>query len=365
VHNLGYIVPDGKLDRTLLVPVWNKNSWNGNFVSLQQGNLYEITEYSQQGSTQFVSTTTKIDSKVQSFVVNLSGGTAQVFDLTADDQVKQYSGSGTTWTTVTDSSTVASTLVSTSYLLETESTLYSIQDGQLYMLAAGKVWQYSGSGTNWNLLTANTTATSIAAADGDLYINDKTVGVIQDVFIHGYLSGGGAVTGSNTAVISIAAAGGTLYMLAINPPDHPLPGVWRYDSSHSTWAAVTDASTFVESIAVAGDVLCMLSLDLRVYQYGLTSDNWFPLTVTNAQAFQILVQDGNQLFMVAAEGSGPVQVWQYSTPGDWTALTGTNTSVKSASVGTDNSLHMVASNNGGKADNWIYDGTPGSWSIVK
>jgi len=24
-----YIIPDGKLDRTLLVPVWNKNSWTG------------------------------------------------------------------------------------------------------------------------------------------------------------------------------------------------------------------------------------------------------------------------------------------------------------------------------------------------
>ena len=90
-----------------------------------------------------------------------------------------------------------------------------------------------------------------------------------------------------------------------------------------------------------------------------------PLTGTNTAVSQILVQDGSQLFIVAANGSGPVQVWQYSAPGNWTALTGTNTSVKSASVGADNSLNMVASNGGGKAEKWVYDGKPGSWSLVK
>jgi hypothetical protein len=44
-----------------------------------------------------VSTTITIDTQAQSFVVNLSGGVAQVFDLTSNGQVKQYSGSGTNW----------------------------------------------------------------------------------------------------------------------------------------------------------------------------------------------------------------------------------------------------------------------------
>ena len=113
-----YVIEDGNLDRQLFVPVWNQNSWTGRFVSPQQGTLSLITGYSPQGSTEFVSTTTAIDTQVQSFVVNLSGGVAQIFDLSSDGQVKQYSGSGTSWTSITDASTVASALVSTSNLAE-------------------------------------------------------------------------------------------------------------------------------------------------------------------------------------------------------------------------------------------------------
>jgi hypothetical protein len=104
---------------------------------------------------------------------------------------------------------------------------------------------------------------------------------------------------------------------------------------------------------------------IGVAQYSLTSHDWIPLTGSNTAVGQILVQDGNQLYMVAANGNGPMQVWQYSAPGNWTALTGSNTSVKSASIAKDNTRHMVAANNGGPIDNWIYDGTPCNWSIVK
>ncbi len=365
-----YVIEDGKLDRTMMVPVWNKSGWAGNFVSLQQGNLYLVTPYAP-GYSAFSSTTTKIDSSVQSFVVNRSGGTAQIFDLTSGGQVKQYSGSGTAWTTITDSSTVASALVSTSYLAETESTVYTLEDGQVFMLAGKKAWQYSGSGTSWNLLTSNVSPTAIAAANGDFYFTLSSLGVEQDVFIDGYLTGGGSVTSSTTGVQAIATVDGTLYMLAINPTAAPLPAVWRYDSAKTSWTLVTNNGTFVYSIAAAGDVLCMLATGpdvtgaIGVAQYSLTSHDWIPLTGSNTAVGQILVQDGNQLYMLANNGSAPMQVWQYSSPGNWTALTGTNTSIKSVSMATDNTLHMVASNNGGPTDNWIYNGTPGSWSIVK
>jgi hypothetical protein len=365
-----FVIEDGKLDRTLMVPVWSKSGWAGNFVSLQQGNLYLITPYPP-GFSPFTSTTTKIDSNVQAFVVNLSGGTAQIFDLTSGGQVKQYSGSGTAWTTVTDSSTTASALVSTSYLNESESTVYNLADGQVFMLSNKKVWQYSGSGTNWNLMIANITATAVAAAGGDLYENASPGGIIQTQFVDGYITGGGTVTSSTTGVQAIATVNGTLYMLAVNPTAAPLPAVWRFETTKTSWTQVTDNATFVYSIAAAGDVLCMLATGpgvsgaIGVAQYGLTSHDWIPLTGSNTAVGQILVQDGNQLYMLAANGNGPMQVWQYRAPGSWTALTGTNTSIKSVSMAKDNTLHMVASNNGGPTDNWIYNGTPGSWSIVK
>jgi len=98
-----------------------------------------------------------------------------VSDRTANGQVKQYSGSGTTWIPLTGANTVASTLAGTTNLLETGNNVYTLLDGQLYMLAANnlgskQVWQYSGSGTNWTPVTgSNTTVKSIATANDSLY----------------------------------------------------------------------------------------------------------------------------------------------------------------------------------------------------
>jgi hypothetical protein len=159
-------------------------------------------------------------------------------------------------------------------------------------------------------------------------------------------------------------------MQANNSPTAHLQ-VWRDNSAKSTWSAVTDPKGYIAGVAVAGDVLCMASNtsaivnDYTVYQYGLTASNWIPLTGTNTAAAQILVQDGNQLFMVAANTGEVAKIWQYSTPGDWTALTDSNMNVQSASVGTNNSLYMVASKGGGQTNNWLYNGTPGDWSMVK
>jgi hypothetical protein len=369
-----FIIPDGNLDRTLLVPVWNSDKWTGTFVSLQQGNLYQLTAPDQR---------TLIDTRVRSFAVILNDGTAQVFDLTADGQVKKYnaSDSDTPWTPVTDSDTVASTLVGTSHLVKTDATDnngYVVKDGKLYILGAKggspQVLEYNGTGKDWTAVTGSKyTVYSLAEADGGLYMIAADSPQGGQVFQY---SGGdwNVITGPDKHVAAIASAGGKLYMEGYTSSyDGTTDHVWSYNSSDSKWEAVHDAKggdILPYSIAAAGDVLVMLAGNyynpLRVYQYGLTSDNWFPLTGTNTMASQILVQDGSELFMMAANDSDPIKIWQYSTPNDWTDLmTGTDlkTSAYAASVSPDNRLYVVASNDGGHHyDNWLYNGTPGSWS---
>lgn len=133
---------------------------------------------------------------------------------------------------------------------------------------------------------------------------------------------------------------------------------------------MTDADTVVYGIVAAGDTLCILSSTgsdiLRVRQYGLSGSDWFALSDTYAQGFtdQILVQDGSELFIAAANDKGIVQIWQYKDVGDWTVVTPSKMNPQSASVGTDNRLYVVAYDNSG-SHTWIYGGTPGNWSIVK
>jgi len=90
-------------------------------------------------------------------------------------------------------------------------------------------------------------------------------------------------------------------MTASNGPNFQ---VWQYDAFHANWAPVTGTNTTVYSIAAAGDVLCMLAANnidhvARVWQYGLSAVNWTPLTGTNTQPNQLLVQDGNELYIAA------------------------------------------------------------------
>jgi len=355
-----FIIPDGLPNRVLLVPIWNGAAWTGRFVSLQQGSLYQLYGFDQQ---------TLIDNQVQSFAVNLSGGTAQLFDLTANGQVRQYSGSGTTWTALTGANTVASSLAGTSYLSPTGNNTYTLMDGALYMLAANKgqpnkVWQYTGSGTNWTAVTGpNTTVSSIAAAGGGMYMvayNNLGHQVWQ---YSGFLSSWSALTGTNTYVDSIAGVGNSLYMLADNNGQRNQ--VWLYSGS-GNWTALTGTNTTVYGIAAAGDVLCIVGMndgDTTTYIWQLIPLNWIPLTGANTRPNQLLVQDGATLYMGAANNNLPLQAWQYAGPGNWTALTGLNTNIHSLSVGTDNRLYMTAANNGGPIQNWIYNGTPGNWSV--
>ena len=347
-----FVIPDGNLQRVLVVPVWSGASWTRKCVSLQQGNLYLVSPSR---------TKTLIDSEVQSYATTSVGG---VFDLTPSGQVKEYSGSGTNWTAVTGANTVASALVATA-------------DGGLYMIAANqgetsRVWRYTGSGTNWTAVTgANTTVWNIAVAGGRLYMMASNNGGPIQVWQY---SGSGtnwtAVTGTNTSVSAIVAAGGQLYMLASNERSTGGPyQVWQYSGSGTNWTAVTGTNTATVAIVAAGDVLCMLAANQpgpnQVWQYGLSPNIWIPLTGTNTSVGQIVVQDGIEQYMLASNDGVHNQVWQYnSAPGSWTAITGLNTTVNLIRVTADNRLHMTAANDGANFRDWIYDGTPYSWTAA-
>jgi hypothetical protein len=362
-----YIIPDGNLDRNLLVPVWDSDKFTHKFVSLQQGTLYQLTSPDQR---------IPVDTKVQSFTVNLSGGVAQVAYLTADGQVKQYSVSDpATLSTLTGSRTVASALVSTSHLVETTTDVYNITDGTLYMLATDdngprKVWEYSG--TSWTGVTGSEyTGISIAAANGALYMTANNFGTSGKVWKYDdKKSEWDAVTNSSVAVYSIVSVSDTLYMTAVGGGSPALPQVWRYKGSDSNWSAVTDADTMIYGIAAAGNTLCILSSTsyniLQVWEYGLKDSDWFALSDKHTQGYtnQLLVQDGGELFIAAADDKGIVQIWQYKALDDWTVVTPSDMYPQSASVGPDNRLYAVAYDNSGQ-HTWIYKGTPGDWSKVK
>jgi hypothetical protein len=234
-----------------------------------------------------------------------------------------------------------------------------------------KVWEYDGSGTNWDAVTdSKYTGISIAAANGELYMTANNFGYDGKVWKY---SGKGTdwdvVTGS-VAVYSIVSVDETLYMMASDKWPSKPPQVYRYNSSDSTWATVTNADTNIYGIVVAGDVLCILSSTdsdtLRVWQYGLSGGDWFALSdkYTPGYTDQILVQDGSELFIAASDNKGIVQIWQYKALDEWTVVTPSHMNPQSASVGPDNRLYAVAYNDSG-GHTWIYSGAPGDWSIAK
>ena len=348
VIDQAYIVPDGNLDRILVIPVWNSTKFTHTFLSLQQGTLYLIKT---------PDTKTVIDTGVQSFVVNLTGGVSHIFELTAGGQVRQYGGTPGDWIAFT-LPTMATALVSTSYTPRNAGGTVSLPDGQVYILASGKTYQYNGG--SWIPLL-ETGVTAIAAADGHIYelVNPGKGNpfVVEDGTV--------VITSSTTSGTSIVSAGGVLYMLARNS----YQGIWRYDDSTGTWVAVTGSKSSAFSMAAAGDVLVMQASGpdaggaiSGVAQYSLGGTTWIPLTGTNTYAAEIVVQDGSELYMLASNGGAPFQMWQYSTPGHWTALTDLKTTIKSASVDTRNLLHITASIDGGSMQDWVYGGTPLEWS---
>jgi hypothetical protein len=95
----------------------------------------------------------------------------------------------------------------------------------------------------------------------------------------------------------------------------------------------------------------------QVWQYGLASYAWQPLTGTNTVVEQLLVQDGSELYIEDTHG-----VRQYRAAYDWQALTDSNTNVLSVSISSGNHLTMYASIDGGPLLHWVYTGTPYEWT---
>ena len=227
-----FIVPDDN-QRALLDPIWNGNEFAG-LVSLQEASLYMY-------QSSALGLRTLIDTQVLSYATSSHGGVTRIFDLTADNRVKEYSESGSNWTPVTAPNIIASTLVATT-------------DGRLYMQASTHfgphfsgptVWQYSGSGTNW-----------------------------------------AAVTGGNTKVVQTAAVGDTIFMLASNGGENQ---VWRYDGSGTNWTVVTGTNTKVVQIAAAGNAIFMLASnggENQVWRYDGSGTNWTAVTGTNTKWYK-------------------------------------------------------------------------------
>ena len=124
-----FIVPDGKQQNIVLDPIWEgisptSFSFTGQFVSLRQGNLYELSPA--------VRTSTLIDTQVSAYATDSLG---DIFDLGTSRGVKVYLGSGTNWTPLTGANTRVSALVSAK--------------GRVYMLAANNGGVRPGLEVQW------------------------------------------------------------------------------------------------------------------------------------------------------------------------------------------------------------------------
>ena len=245
------------------------------------------------------------------------GGAYHLYGLTAGGQVDVSNNSGISWTAVTGSNTVATSLVAA--------------DGGLYMLATNgavnqSVWQYSGSGSNWTPVTGTTTsATALVGSLGNLYMLGSNGAANQTVWQYG---GSGSnwtpITASSTNATALVGNGG-LYMLAANWPANET--VWQYNGSGTNWTPLTGSNTNATALVGANGGVYMLGSDgaanETVWQYSGSGSNWTPITGANTQALQIISGSGS-LYMVGDNGGTPV-VWQYNGSGaSWTALTGAN-----------------------------------------
>jgi hypothetical protein len=354
-----FIIPDGILQRILLLPIWSANSWSGKCVALTQGTLNAL---SPPGNL------LPIDTKIQSFVLNPPSLQMQIFTLNSNGEVKTNVDGGTAWTALTGANTSASSIVTTS-------------DGSLYMVATNasasggtgvpQIWRYDGSGASWTPLTDATITEIAGLAVSDKYVFTSCVKrgirVVQK-----YSNDVGTwinVTGNNTFPSLVVATAGTVYMIGSNDGNHNR--VWRYTGVGDSWVPITGINTTAYGIVAFGDVLCMMAENqgdgtASIWQYGLDGDSWIRLIDANKRPSGMSVQDGSNLYTIVKPDSGNAQVWQYNgTPGDWVALTGSNTNVESIKISSYNKIYMFAANDGGPIKQWVYDGVPGQWTPVK
>jgi hypothetical protein len=232
------------------------------------------------------------------------------------DQVYKYSGNSNDWgNPISDTATQ----IAVAY------------DETLFMLGTnGQVQWYSPSNSAWSSTPALpggfSTVTSIAATandnlDGSLYVLARNPSSWQGQVMK--LTGDWTwqdVTGTNTHVSQIAAAGNALYMLANNGGANQ---VWEYSGSGTDWGQPITGGTNVSNIVAAGDGLYMLGdngLGNQVWKYNGFGQNWTPVSPSGWKLGTLWVY-GQQLRMGATPPGGTGGTYQYAgTPSNWTQL---------------------------------------------
>ncbi|HLJ95235.1 MAG TPA: hypothetical protein VKU02_18805 [Gemmataceae bacterium] len=366
VVDQAFIVPDGHQQNILLYPAFDNSNFTGQFVSLQGGNLYGFTGSLLDSSLYQITNPGKnslIDTNVQSFTTDIFGN---VYYLNNNGQVRLFDWVSSGTQAFTDSHTYATALVEA--------------HGGIGILASknggpSQVWFYQPYSLTTPSLVAvtgtNTNITQIAAAgdgpslDNSMFILANNGGPNQVWEYSGFGTDWTPVTTTNMDVQEMYTPGNLLYLFASN---NGLPSqVWEYSGTGTSWTAVTSTNMSVDQVAASPTILYLLAANNggpeQVWQYALAPKEWNTLTTPNTKVDEI-VTAGIDLYMLASNSGGPNQVWQYSgTPHSWTALTSTNSNA--AWIGTvGDVLYMMGTDNQGSFHEWMYDGAPAQWTQV-
>ena len=236
----------------------------------------------------------------------------------------------------------------------------------VYMVAVHKtasqsrLWQYSGSGTDWTAITGTNTTIKDAAETGNSVAMLANNGGPNQVWLRSGTTWN-PISGNNTYVDRIYAGGGHFYMVGGNPYGTQL---WRYSGSGYNWQVLTGSNTEVSGrVAATTNNLFMVAKNNgggeQVWQYTGTGNDWIPITGANTK-IKTIRATADHVYMLGNNG-GADQVWQYSGSGyAWTSITGSNTTVSQLAA-SDTELAMLASNGGAKQV-WLRSGS--GWNAV-
>ena len=398
VMDQAFIAPGANLpntDTSIDARILAKGVVNVGEISLRQGLLTGFN----MGDTR-VPSGFPLDKGITEFAYDQS---SNVYDLTGSGQVRKMGGSfsSPSWTAITGSNTFASQIVAPTTGAPCQST-YKVVGGGLFALMSNdgnpaQVWQYSGSGSNWTALTGTNTDVSaftaittgqcsnnVATSTTSVYMMAANSAAQNQVW---EWSGSGqnwnAITGTNTNVGAMAAAGGNLYMMARNSSQGPFK-IFQYVGPGTNWTAISPSTFSVSVIGVAGDMLTIEASNngqgAQLFQYvppapgvvpSASASNWTPVTGTNTALASggTFVQDGVDLFLLGNNGGGN-QVFEFqgiasqvnSTLG-WLPLTQPSTfNVTQMDISGSDIVQIFASQNGGPQQFFNYQGSPNNWS---
>ncbi len=287
-------------------------------------------------------------------------------------------------------------VVPTGQTIDTSIRAYTVDaSGTVYDIStAGQVRKLTGSlsSPSWTAITGSSTsalqviaptvsppcATGYGVVGSGLFQVASNNGGPPQVWQY---SGSGtnwtALTGTNTTVNAIVATvsaqcpGGTpsgttnLYLWAGGSQ----AGVWHW-SSGQNWTLITGSSTTVLDVAVANDQLYMLAHNgqgnNQIWQYSGSGTNWSAITPSSANADELMTAGDVLTTDLQVSTSQPFQLWQYIPGGsltsnlspNWTPITGTNTTLEQTVKATlqDNVEIYMAASNGGNTQVWEFQG---------